>query len=372
LNVIYLDHAASSPLLPDVLEAMAPWLGRPGNPASIHRAGREAAAAVSRARAEVAALAGCDPDEVLFVSGATEANHTLIRAVPSLRPDRRRVVVGAVEHPSVPAAAAFVARDHGWAVDVWPAGRDGRVIPHALPDDTGALAIMAANNETGVIQPIAAAAAEAQRVGALLHVDATQAIGRAPLDLTVADAIAFTAHKLGGPVGTGALVFRGPTGVPALITGGSQERGRRAGTVNVVGAVGFGEACRLARVALAARIHHYEALSERLRAGLRALGGREVGAEAARTPSTTSVVLGGATGDVLVQALDLEGVCVSSGAACASGSVRPSPTLLAMGDPDPTGAIRFSFGPTTTEADVDAALAALGRVLPRVRAAFGR
>ena len=308
--MIYLDHAASSPLLPAVRDAMLPWMGRPGNPASIHRAGREAAAAVARAREEVARLAGCAPDHVLFVSGATEANHTFLRAVPLLRPDRRRIVVGAVEHPSVPAAAAFVARDHGWSVDVWPAGRDGRVVTAPLPDDTGAVALMAANNETGVLQPIDAAAAEARRVGALLHVDATQGIGRAPLDLTAADAISFTAHKLGGPVGTGALVIRRPDGFPALITGGSQELGRRAGTVNVVGAVGFGEACRLARVEMADRIARYAALSERLRIGLRALGAREVGAEAARIASTTSAVLGGATGDVLVQALDLEGVCV--------------------------------------------------------------
>jgi cysteine desulfurase len=354
--VIYLDHAATSPLLPEALEAMRPWLGAPANPASAHRAGQRAAMAVERAREHVAALVHGDPAGVVFTSGATEANHTFLRGVVRRDPGGTRLVVSAIEHPCVHAAAKAA----NVLVDVWPVGPDGIVRPGPLPSDTAAAALMAANHETGLIQPTSAALGFAREAGAALLVDATQAAGRMPLDVA-ADAITLSSHKLGGPAGVGALVLRDGEPFPALFAG-AQERGRRGGTVNVAGVVGFGEACRIARAQLADRMDRMGRLSSRLRSGLVALGAREVG-DGARLCSTSCVVWPTLRGETVVQALDLRGFCVSSGAACASGSLEPSPVLTAMGDPEPAGAVRFSVGPGTTEAEIDALLAALPAVL---------
>lgn len=354
--MIYLDHAATSPLLAEVLEAMRPWLGAPANPASVHRAGQRAAMAVERAREHVAALVHGDPAGVVFTSGATEANHTFLRGVARRDPARTRLVVSAIEHPCVHAAAKAA----NVPVEVWAVGPDGIVRPSPLPSDTAAAALMAANHETGLIQPISAALGFAREAGAALLVDATQAAGRMVLDVA-ADAITLSSHKIGGPAGVGALVLRDGEAFPALFAG-AQERGRRGGTVNVAGVVGFGEACRLARAQLAERMDRMGRLSMRLRAGLGALGAREVGARE-RLCSTTCVVWPTLRGETIVQALDLRGFCVSSGAACASGSLEPSPVLTAMGDPEPAGGVRFSIGPGTTEAEIDALLAALPAVL---------
>lgn len=359
----YLDHAATSELLPEVLDAMRPWLGAPANPASVHGPGRAAAAAVDRAREEVAALLGRPAAGIVFCSGATEANHTAIRG--AWASGSRRFAVAAVEHPSVHGALEAV----GAEVVPLPVGRDGRIRPELdVPVDV--LAVMAVNHETGVRQPVGEAAAVAARLGARLHVDATQGAGKGTIGgLDAAWTVVLSAHKLGGPAGVGALSLRGGDPFPALLTGGKQERGRRAGTVNVAGAVGFGAACRIARARERERLERWRGLAERLRAGLDALGARQVGAREGTVPSTTTVVFGGIRGDALVQALDLAGIAVSSGAACASGAVGPSPVLAAMGDPEPAGGLRISFGPSTEEADVEAVLAALGEAVPRIRAA---
>jgi cysteine desulfurase len=362
--VIYLDYNATSPVLPEVLDAMGPWLGVPANPASAHRAGQRAARAVERARAEVAALLESDPAGVVFTSGATEANHLFLRGVVRRDPRRRRVVVSPIEHPSVLAAAAAVAAEGGFA-DRWSVGSDGVVRTTRVPEDTAAVSLMAANHETGVLQPLTEALARAHDVGAALHVDATQAAGRIPLDVP-ADAFVLSSHKLGGPAGVGALVLRDGGPFPALLSGGAQERGRRAGTVNTAGVVGFGEACRLARIALPSRSAATRRLSDALREGLTALGGRLVGAQH-RLPNTTCVVFPGLRGETIVQGLDLAGICASSGAACASGSLEPSPVLVAMGDPEPGGGVRFSLGWASTEEDVALALATLPSVLASVR-----
>ncbi len=354
--MIYLDHNATSPLLDEVLDAMRPWFGVPANPASAHRAGQAAAVAVEAAREHVAALVGGDPRGVVFTSGATEANHLALRGAWGLRPGA--VVVGALEHPCVLAAADVLARQ-GARVARWPAGRDGVVVPAPLSADVTVVALQAANHETGVIQPIHTAHALAREVGAFFHVDATQAAGRVALDLARVDGVALSAHKLGGPGGVGALVLRDGEPFPPLLSGGAQERGRRAGTVNTAGVVGFGEACRLALTRLDARAVRLTTLSERLRAALITLGAQLVGDPAHLLPNTTTVVFPGQSGEEWVQRLDLHGVCVSSGAACASGSLEASPVLSAMGHPEPAGALRFSLGPQTTEAELDAAIRAV-------------
>lgn len=341
---------------------MDPWLGVPGNPASVHRAGQAAAMAVDRAREQVAALVGAEASGVIFTSGATEANHTFLRGVES----GGRVVVSPIEHPSVHGACAMLA-DRGHAIEHLRVGADGVVLlPDALPADTTLVSLMMANHETGVIQPVQTAAALARARGAKLHVDATQAAGRLPIDVD-ADGIVLSAHKMGGPGGIGALVLRDGQPYPALLTGGSQERGRRAGTVHTAAAVGFGAACALASSDLEERTARMRALSQRVHDAVRALGGRIVGATAARVPNTTCCVFPGILGETLVQALDLRGVCVSSGAACASGSLEPSPVLLAMGHPQPDGALRISVGPTTEADEVQRGLRVLADVVATLR-----
>jgi cysteine desulfurase len=363
---IYLDHAATSPMLAEVVEAVQPWLGRPANPASVHAPGRAAAAAVEQARAEVAALLGRPPAGVVFCSGATEANHTAIRGLWAT--GTRRFAASPIEHPSVRGALEAV-QASGAEILSLPVGRDG-VVRLDLPSEVDALVLMAANHETGVRQPVGDAAALAARIGARLHVDATQALGSGPVDaLALAETVALSAHKLGGPVGVGALSLRSGAPFPALLTGGSQERGRRAGTVDVAGVVGFGVACRLAREHGPARAERWGRLAASLRAGLDALGARPVGDRARAVPSTTTVVFEGVRGDALVQALDLAGIAVSSGAACASGAVGPSPVLAAMGEAEPAGGLRISFGPGTRADEVEALLAALEAALPLIREA---
>jgi cysteine desulfurase len=362
--MIYLDHNATSPLLPEVLEAMDPWLGVPANPASVHRTGQAAAAAVERAREHVAALVGGNPSGVVFTSGATEANHTFLRGVVWWQAGR--VVVSPIEHPSTLAAAGWIA-SRGCPVEMLGVGPDGVVRVPELPPDTAVLSLMAANHETGVVQPLDQARASSLAVGAALHVDATQAAGRIPLDLGEVDGVVLSAHKLGGPGGIGALVLPDGAPFPPLLTGGSQERGRRAGTVNTVGAVGFGEACRLARIELESRRERWAALSGQVRSRLLALGARLVGDPDLLLPNTTCVVFPGLRGESLVQALDLQGVCVSSGAACASGSLEPSAVLLAMGDPEPEGALRISLGPRTTPQEIDTFLQVLPEVIQTAR-----
>lgn len=356
--MIYLDHHATSPLLPEVRAAMEPWWGVPANPASAHRAGQRAAMAVDRAREEVARLVGGVPEGVVFTSGATEANHAWFHAARAA--GASRVAVSAVEHPCVHAATA------GFP-DVVPIPVDacGTAVLDGLPGDLDGVSLMAVNHETGAIQPVDALRTRS----GWLHVDASAAAGRVPLDLGHADAVVLSAHKLGGPVGIGALVLRHGGPLAPLLGGGSQERGRRAGTVNVAGAVGFAHAARLALDELDARRARWTTQKERLVRALTSVGARRP-AEAGRlgcSPSVVLAVFDGIPADVLVMALDLRGICVSAGAACASGSAEPSPVLRAMGDPSPRSGLRVSLGPRTTDAEVDAFVAALPAVVSALR-----
>lgn len=319
---------------------MLPWLGRPGNPSSLHWFGREAALAVDVARAQVAAACRWHRDGVVFTSGATEGNATVLTT--------GRWLVSAVEHPSVRAFAAATL----------PVDSAGRVL---LPDDAGGcdgVSVMFANNETGVIQPIAEVIAWARQRGLRVHIDAAQALGRVDFPKIDADFITVSAHKHGGPQGVGAVLVRRGLRLVPLLRGGPQERGQRAGTHHVAGIVGAGAAAEAARPMA-------PTLRDRLEAGLVALGGRVAGAGAERLPNTCCVGFDGLDAADLAMALDLEGVAVSAGAACASGSSERSPVLIAMGFEGT--ALRFSLGHATTAAEVDTALGHVSAVLARVR-----
>lgn len=346
--MIYLDHAATSPLLPEVRAAIEPWLGVPANPSSVHAAGRAAAMAVERAREAVGALLGRDPAGIVFCSGATEANHLGIRGWKAAR-----ILASPIEHPSAEAALA------GAEIARLPIDRRGVVEPAST--DADLVVCLAVSHEIGTVQPIRALR------GRRLHVDATQAAGRIDLRGLDADSVVISGHKLGGPAGVGALSLRDGGPFPALLTGGPQERGRRAGTLNVAGIVGLAAACALAEGERAERAERHAALAEALRAGLIELGGRIVGE--APVPAITCAVFDGLRADSLVQALDLRGVATSAGAACASGATSGSPVLRAIGEPDPRAGLRISLGPRTTGAEIDQALDALRAVLPAARAA---
>jgi cysteine desulfurase len=346
----YLDWNATAPLRPEAAAAMTAALGHCGNPSSVHRWGRAARATVERARTAVAALIGATAESVIFVSGGTEANHLAI-----LGAERRRVLVSAVEHNSVLQAAP--------AAEHIPVDRDGVVRLDLLDlilgkEPTPALvSVMIANNETGVIQPVAEIATVAHAHGALFHCDAVQAAGRIPLDGSVigADLVTLSAHKIGGPPGVGALLARGGLDVMPLLRGGGQERGRRAGTENLPGIVGFAAAAAAAAAEIAV-CDRVRALRDALEAEIMAVAPDAVvpGNAAPRLPNTSAIAMPGTAAETQVIALDLDGVMVSAGAACSSGKVGPSHVLKAMGlAPDIAATtIRVSLGWSTTEHDV--------------------
>ena len=346
----YLDWNATTPLRPEAAAAMSAVLARCGNPSSVHRWGRWARQAVEQARSSVAALLDAPPEGVVFVSGGTEANHLAL-----LGSGRDRVLVSAVEHDSVLRAVPEAERI--------PVDRDGVVVLDTLDrllasDRLPALvSVMLANNETGVVQPVAAIAAIARAHGALFHCDAVQAAGKIALDTGAigADLVTLSAHKLGGPPGVGALVVRGELELMPLLRGGGQERGRRAGTENLAGIAGFAAAAVAAaeEIAVYDRVH---SLRNALEAGLAAIAPEAVvlGAAAPRLPNTAAIAMPGVAAETQVIALDLDGVMVSAGSACSSGKVGPSHVLEAMGvGPDLVGsAIRVSLGWNSSEADV--------------------
>jgi cysteine desulfurase len=367
---VYLDWNATAPLRPQARAAALDALEACGNPSSVHAEGRAARRLVEEARERVAALVAAEPRNVVFTSGGTEAN--MMALSPGWESgqgnsSRDCLVVSAIEHPSVLAGGRF-ARP---VVTEAAAGPDGKLDLAGLERQLFGLAqkgfrrplvsVMLANNETGVVQPVSQAARLAHAAGGFLHVDAVQAAGRIPCNINElgADLLTLSGHKMGGPKGVGALVKRQAMLHLAdpLLRGGGQERGARAGTENVPGIAGFGSAAALAQQELAAASTRMAALRDRLEAGLKAEmpQGVVIGAETERLPNTTLFALGGIKAETAVIALDLEGIAVSSGAACSSGKVAPSHVLAAMGVAPALarGAIRLSLGPTTSEADID-------------------
>jgi cysteine desulfurase len=370
--VIYLDHHAATPLCAASAEAMAAAQAQAwANPASVHTAGRASRALLEQARAQVAAALGAaSPADVVLTSGGTEACNLGVRGLAGLR--EGHVVTTAIEHPAVARAIDALEREgssvtrlqalHG----VPPSSAELRA---ALRTDTRLVALQWINHETGSVLPVAEYAAVCRSVGVPLFVDATQAMGKTPVDVGVlgADLVAIASHKLGGPAGAGALYVRRGLRIDPQLVGGAQERGLRAGTPDVLHAVGFGAACAVLSERLQAQLR-LARLQSQVGSELPALGAALNAAECARAATVVSASFPGRRGDALVAALDLEGVCVSSGPACSSGLSEPSPVLLAMYPHESwraSAALRMSFGPETTENELEKALGALKRVLAR-------
>lgn len=359
----YLDWNASAPLRPQARAAAVAALDQFANPSSVHAEGRAARQVIERARGQVAALAGADPTHVIFTSGATEANVLALSPGWTRKPGEPpfgRLLVSAVEHPSVHEGGRF-GRDRVTEIPVDGQGVVDLAALRTLLDGAPALvSIMLANNETGVIQPVCEAAEIVHEAGGLLHVDAVQAPGRIPFNFSVlkADLMTLSAHKIGGPKGSGALIRRAGLHISdPLIRGGGQERGLRGGTENVAGIAGFGAAAAEISGSLASETAHTMHLRDRLEAGLRRITPDVLifGAAAERLPNTTSFTHSGLRAETAVIAFDLEGVAVSSGSACSSGKVQPSHVLAAMGvEPSlARGAIRVSTGYATKDADIE-------------------
>jgi cysteine desulfurase len=369
----YLDWNASAPLRPEAREALLSALDRFGNPSSPHGEGREARDLLEASREEVAAFLGGEAGEVVFTSGGTEANNLALASLAAAA-SRRVFAAARLEHPSVLRPLEALERG-GWAARWLPVGEDGRAGIAPLRG-AGFGVLQAANQETGALQPLEAFAEEALAAGLPWHCDAVQAWGRVPLrakDLGCATA-SLSGHKLGAPKGVGVLWVRRGTSVEPLLRGGPQERGRRAGTENLPGIAALAAACAAAGRDREADAAWTGALRDRVVHGVRSLvplawwNGPEDAALC--LPNTASLSVPGPEGDALVQALDLEGVAVSAGPACASGAAEPSPVLRAMGVPEwrVRGAIRVSLGPTTRAEEVDRFLAALAKVLGRMKA----
>ena len=371
---VYLDHNASTPLDPRVLEAMLPMLGEAfGNPSSLHWFGQRARAAVEEARVQAASLIGATPPEVVFTASGTEADNLALRGVAARAHEpRRKLVVTAVEHHAVLNTVRALAEE-GFRVETARVDAQGRVdlddLRARVDDRTALLSIMLANNETGVVQPVAEAARHARERGALVHCDAVQAAGKVPVDVRALDVdlLTLSAHKIYGPKGVGLLYVRRGTPMQALVRGGAQERNRRAGTENVAGIVGFGAAALLAREHLEADGARLRGLRDRFEAALLAIPGSIRNGAEPRVPNTTNVSFADTEAEGLLMALDLMGVAVSTGAACAAGGIEPSHVLRAMGLPAERvqASLRFSLGRATTEAQ-------LARAADAVRAAVER
>ncbi len=373
---VYLDHNATTPLDPRAAEAMLPWLGgRHGNPSSVHSFGRAARAAVEQAREQVAQLIGAVSPEVAFMASGTEANNAVLMSAFADGAGGH-LAITELEHPSIQRAADRI-EDEGVEVTRLRPGADGLVdaaaVADALRPDTRLVCLMLANNELGTLQPVAAAADACRARGVPLLCDAVQAAGKHPIDVHSlgADYLVLAAHKFNGPVGAAALWVREGAGFEPLILGGGQERRRRAGTENVAALVGFGACAVLASGELDRRIERLSRLRDGLEAGLAGIPDVRLHcASSPRLPHTTHVAFPGLIGEELVVRLDLAGFAVSTGAACASGVVEPSRTLLAMGvaPEEAVASVRVSLGTSNDEAEIDGFLQALAREVGALRA----
>ncbi len=376
---IYLDHNATTPVAPDVAETVARVLRDEfGNASSVHHFGQRAKAIVDDARTAVATLIDAEPGEVVFTSGGTEADNLAIRgAAEALEPSgRRHLIASAIEHEAVLNTLKALAR-RGWRTTFLPVGTSGVVSPDALraalDDDTALVSVMLANNEIGTIQPVAALAEAAHARGAWFHTDAVQAAGKIPVGVKAlgADLLAVSAHKLNGPKGVGALWIRRGTRLVPHMTGGRHERSRRAGTENVPAIAGFGVAAALAAAKLDQEAARVRGLRDRLEAGiLERVSGTEInGARDPRVPNTTNISFDGVEAESLLIALDLEGIAVSTGSACSSGTLEPSHVLRAMGLPThrTQNSIRFSLGLGNTADDLDRVLDCLPAIVRKLR-----
>ncbi len=376
---VYFDHNATTPVHPEVAEAVRPFLEeRFGNPSSIHYAGRDIRKAVEDAREEIAAFYGCHPLEIVFTSSGTESDNLALKGVAYLEGNRgKHIVTSQVEHPAVLNTCHFL-ESQGFRVTYVPVNRQGIVEPEsvrkAIVPDTVLVSIMASNNETGCLMPIAEIGEIARKAGVLMHTDAVQATGKMPLDwknLPV-DLLTFSGHKINGLKGAGGLIVRKGVTIAPVIHGGHQERGLRGGTENVVGIVAMGKAFSLLRKNMDADVAEVRRLRDSLE---RALFDRIPdlvlnGHPTLRMPNTVNISFRFVEGEALLLNLDMMGIACSSGSACTSGSLEASPVLLAMGaDPtDSQGALRFSLGYGNTDEDVSYAVDAIEKVVNKLRA----
>src|SRR5579863_8413236 len=370
---IYLDNNATTPVLPEVFEAMRPWFGEHfGNASSIHHHGQEARAAVENARQSVAELLGCRASEIVFTSGGTESNNLAISGLVS---PGDHIITSGVEHHAVLHAAKHV-EEIGCDVTVLPVDGRGLIDPtdvrRALRPQTKLISVMMANNETGVLQPLEEIGKVAVEAGVCLHADAVQAAGKVPIDVSRigCHALSISGHKMHAPQGVGALYVKKGTKLKPLFYGGRHERSRRAGTENVPGIVALGKAAQMAKSGLeSGDCRRIASMRDRLERGILAqVDETGVNSEGApRVPNTTNLYFDHIEGEALVIALDLKGLAVSTGAACSSGAIEPSHVLLAMGlrPGRARASIRFSLGRQTIDADIDFALALVPKTVAR-------
>lgn len=375
---IYLDHNATTPLVPDALDrcgavARDVW----GNASSVHHFGQQAKAVLDGARASTAALLGAEPSEVVFTSGGTDADNAAIRGVAEALAStpRRHLIASSIEHEAVLQTVKQLGQ-RGWRVTLLPIGQSGVVDPtalaEALSDDTALVSVMHANNEIGTLQPIAELAALARARGALFHTDAVQTAGKRPLDVRAlgVDLLSLSAHKFGGPKGAGALWIRRGVRLVPFMTGGRQERNRRAGTENVPALAGMGAAADYARTTGIARAADVATLRDRLEQGVLAgVPGTAVNGTGERVANTTNISFDRVESESLLIALDLEGIAVSSGSACSSGTLEPSHVLKAMGFPHQRtlNSLRFSLGASNTIEEIDRVIDVLPALVTKLR-----
>jgi cysteine desulfurase len=380
MNRVYLDHNATTPVEPAVLDAMVPYLsGDYGNASSIHTFGQKARAAVETAREQVATLIGARPQEIIFTSGGTEAdNHAIFGVVEAAADSCKHVITTAIEHEAVLNTCEAL-RPRGVAVTYLAVDRAGQVDLDELRDvlrahpKTCLITIMHANNELGIVQRLEEIAPVAAEAGANFHTDAVQSAGKIPIDVNSlgVDLLSLSGHKLYAPKGIGALYIRSGTHLQQLLYGGQHQRGFRPGTENVPGIVGFGKAAEMARNMLAEDADRVAALRDKLEQGLleRVRDCRVNGGRALRTPNTTNITFAGIGGEALVIALDLKGLACSTGAACSSGAIEPSHVLTAIGLPpeEARATLRFSLGRHTTAAEVEFALEMIPAAVVQLR-----
>lgn len=366
--MIYMDNAASSPLRPEVLEAMLPYMRSVGNPSSIHRDGRSARRGVEGARRHVAALLNADPSEILFTSGGTEANNTALRVAPG-----GRLVTTSIEHESVLEPCRAQARPVTYLKPDGAGTISPETLDESLSEPAALVSIMTANNEVGTIQDVRALAGVCRRHGAIFHTDMVQAAGKIPVDVRSwgVDMASVSAHKIGGPMGVGALYVRAGTELEPLVLGGGQESGMRSGTENVAGIVGFGEACRLARAEMPRNVPYVSSLRDELVSRLLEISHSVLnGHPTSRLPGNAHLAFLGVSGEDLIIKLDENGIAASTGSACSVHTQKESHVLRAMGLPAETisSSLRLTLGPQNTAEEVGRVAEAMPRVVSELRA----
>jgi cysteine desulfurase len=378
LKRIYLDNNATTPIHPEVFDAMLPYLKDEfGNPSSLHQYGRSVRVKIDKARESVAALINADPREIVFTSGGSESDNLAIKGLIAGRGSKGHIITTVIEHPAVLSTCAYLER-HGIEVTYLPVDEHGIVSPErvkqSIKNETQLISIHHSNNEIGTVEPIEEIISIARERGVPLHTDAVQSVGKIPIDVKKMgiDLLSISAHKINGPKGVGALFIRnGLKGMHPILHGGSQEKKRRAGTENTVGLIGFGKACEIAVEDMGSKSSNMLKLRNRLEKEIfeKIPHVKLNGHPEKRLPSTLNVSFKFVEGESLLINLDLAGICVSTGSACSSGSLEPSHVLVAMGIPHETvhGSLRFSFGYGNGDDDVNYLMEKLPAIVKRVR-----